>query len=94
MPRWPGFLLAGLLVGLMLWSDGNHFLDGRYAKADLRAAAASVARENPGGDPDALGHRRHVGQREKGIGDVDVLRRGDLAGGVVRIGRLLSLIHI
>ena len=51
MPRWPGVLLTGLLVGLTLWSVGNHFLNERYAKADLRVTARTVERLNAAGDP-------------------------------------------
>ena len=40
LPSRPGLLAALLLTGLSLWSLGNYYWNGNYAKADVRAAAS------------------------------------------------------
>ncbi len=52
--RLPGkfkFGTAGLLVGLTLFALGNYYWAPRYAKADLRSAAAFLTKENVAGEP-------------------------------------------
>lgn len=44
--RW-GLVLGILLTGLTLWSLGNYYWNGRYAKADVRGAEALIAAQNP-----------------------------------------------
>lgn len=51
LPRRPGAVLTVLLLGLTLWSLGNYYWNGRYAKADIRAAAAFVADSREAADP-------------------------------------------
>jgi hypothetical protein len=51
LPRRLGLGLTLILTVMTLLAVGNHFLDGRYAKADLRRAAAAVAADDPAGDP-------------------------------------------
>ncbi|MFO7607725.1 MAG: glycosyltransferase family 39 protein [Candidatus Krumholzibacteriia bacterium] len=43
LPRWPGTALTALLCAATLVSLGNSWLSPRYAKEDLRAAAAWIA---------------------------------------------------
>jgi hypothetical protein len=43
--RW-GMAAGILLTGLTLWSLGNYYWNGRYAKADVRAAATLVSTRN------------------------------------------------
>lgn len=50
-PRRAGFGLTLVLLGLTLWSLGNYFGNGRYAKADLRGAVAFVEDSGEAGDP-------------------------------------------
>lgn len=50
-PRRAGFALTLVLLGLTLWSLGNYFGNGRYAKADVRGAVAYVADSGQAGDP-------------------------------------------
>jgi uncharacterized integral membrane protein len=51
LPRRAGLVLTLILTALTVWSIGNHFGDGRYAKADVRRAAAAVEESNTAGDP-------------------------------------------
>jgi hypothetical protein len=54
LTRWPrraGFGLTLLLLGLTLWSLGNYYWNGRYAKADVRGAVALVEGSADSGDP-------------------------------------------
>ncbi|MEN8007393.1 MAG: hypothetical protein ABFS42_10285 [Candidatus Krumholzibacteriota bacterium] len=51
LPRRAGMAAVVLLTGLTLWSLGGYYWDGRYAKADVRAAAAFLEETNPEGDP-------------------------------------------
>lgn len=46
LPRRGGLATMILLTGLTLWSLGGYFGDGRYAKADVRAAAVFVDENN------------------------------------------------
>lgn len=47
LPRRLGGSLALLLVGLSLFSVGNHYWNGRYAKADVRAVTAYIQDARP-----------------------------------------------
>lgn len=51
LPRRWGLGATILLVGLTLWSLGNYYWNGRYAKADVRGAVAFVQENNAAGDP-------------------------------------------
>jgi hypothetical protein len=51
LPRRPGAILTILLFGCTLVSLANHHLDERYAREDIRGAAAWVARQPDGGRP-------------------------------------------
>jgi len=51
LPRRVGLPAALLLTGLTLWSLGGYYWDGRYAKADVRAAAAHLEGINTAGAP-------------------------------------------
>jgi len=54
LTRLPGRLalaLTVLLIGLTLWSLGGYYRNGRYAKADVRSAAAYLEEMNTAGDP-------------------------------------------
>jgi hypothetical protein len=54
LTRLPRRLFLGatlLLAVLTLWSVGGHYWNGRYAKADVRAAAAWLEEANTAGDP-------------------------------------------
>ena len=51
LPRRVGLVSTVLLTCLTLWSLGGYYWDGRYAKADVRAAAAFLENENADGDP-------------------------------------------
>ncbi len=50
LPRRWGLAAFLLLIGLTLWSLGGYYGDGRYAKADVRAAAAHLEGVNADGD--------------------------------------------
>lgn len=51
LPRRVGLALTLVLTAMTLWSVGNHFGDGRYAKADLRRAVVAVEEANADADP-------------------------------------------
>ncbi len=51
LPRRVGIAATVLLTCLTLWSLGGYYWDGRYAKADVRAAAAFLEDGNSAGDP-------------------------------------------
>lgn len=46
LPHRMGFGLSSILVGLTLWSLGNYYWNGHYAKADVRDAVALVEDQN------------------------------------------------
>lgn len=49
LPRRGGLAAMVLLTGLALWSLGGYYWNGRYAKADVRAAAEFVDENNADG---------------------------------------------
>lgn len=51
LPRRVGVAATLLLTCLTLWSLGGYYWNGRYAKADVRAAAAFLENDNTAGDP-------------------------------------------
>jgi len=51
LPRRMGLVLVLVVTGLTLWSVGNYFGNSRYAKADVRAAAAFVDEQDTEGLP-------------------------------------------
>jgi hypothetical protein len=51
LPRRAGLFLTLVLTAMTLWSVGNHFGDGRYAKADVRRAVTAVEAANTTDDP-------------------------------------------
>lgn len=46
LPVRAGLALAALWTGLTLWSLGNYYWNGRYAKADVRGAVERIEAEN------------------------------------------------
>jgi 4-amino-4-deoxy-L-arabinose transferase-like glycosyltransferase len=51
LPRRAGLAATLLLSCLTLWSLGGYYWNGRYFKADVRAAATQLETSNPEGDP-------------------------------------------
>ena len=51
LPRRVGLVLGGIWLAMTVWSTGNYHLDPRYARDDIRAAAAWIAERGASDEP-------------------------------------------